>query len=125
MVRETVFAQLVVEVLVRDLERSLRFYTDLGFEVARRTGPFAVLTWDGHQLFLDERRDLPEASGPERVNVRIMVPDVDAMWQRAAAIGAPVSAPIGDRFYGLRDFTIRDPDGFGLRFASPLPGGHP
>jgi hypothetical protein len=27
---------------------------------------------------------------------------------------------IGDRYYGLRDFTIADPDGFGVRFASPL-----
>jgi hypothetical protein len=30
--------------------------------------------------------------------------------------------PIGDRYYGLRDFTIRDPDGFGVRFASVLQG---
>ena len=27
---------------------------------------------------------------------------------------------IGDRTYGLRDFTIADPDGFGIRFASWL-----
>jgi hypothetical protein len=31
-----------------------------------------------------------------------------------------VLAPIGDRDYGLRDFTILDPDGFGQRFASLL-----
>jgi hypothetical protein len=28
---------------------------------------------------------------------------------------------VADRDYGLRDFTVLDPDGFGLRFASRLP----
>jgi uncharacterized glyoxalase superfamily protein PhnB len=48
-----------------------------------------------------------------------MVADVDACWRRANEIGARVVTPIADRYYGLRDFTIADPDGFGVRFASP------
>jgi hypothetical protein len=28
--------------------------------------------------------------------------------------------PIGDRFYGLRDFTLADPSGFEIRFAQAL-----
>ena len=35
-------------------------------------------------------------------------------------MGASVMVPIGDRYYGLRDFTISNPDGFGIRFASVL-----
>jgi len=31
-----------------------------------------------------------------------------------------VIKPIGDRDYGLRDFTVTDPDGFGLRFGARL-----
>jgi hypothetical protein len=34
---------------------------------------------------------------------------------------ALVLAPIANRDYGLRDFTILDLDGFGVRFASRLP----
>jgi NAD(P)H-dependent FMN reductase len=34
-----------------------------------------------------------------------------------------VVSPIADRYYGLRDFTIADPDGFGVRFASTLEKG--
>lgn len=112
--------QLVVEVYVRDLERSLVFYRFLGFDLERRTGGFAVLSWAGHVLFLDEQPQLPNLAGGERANVRVMVPDVDALWQRAQSLGATISAPIADRTYGLRDFTVRDPDGFGLRFASWL-----
>jgi uncharacterized glyoxalase superfamily protein PhnB len=49
-----------------------------------------------------------------------MVPDVDQLWALANEVGATVVIPIGDRYYGLRDFTIADPDGFGVRFASIL-----
>jgi hypothetical protein len=31
-----------------------------------------------------------------------------------------VLAPIADREYGLRDFTIADPDGFGVRFGTRI-----
>jgi hypothetical protein len=31
--------------------------------------------------------------------------------------------PLADRYYGLRDFAIADPDGFGVRFATVLPKG--
>ena len=34
---------------------------------------------------------------------------------------ARIVVPIANRYYGLRDFTIADPDGFGVRFASDLP----
>jgi catechol 2,3-dioxygenase-like lactoylglutathione lyase family enzyme len=112
--------ELVVEVFVRDLDRSLEFYGDLGFELERRTGGFAVLHWQGRLWFLDERPDLPPHEGHERANVRVMVPDVDAIWRRVHLLGLPVAAPIGDRYYGLRDFTVRDPDGFGIRFATRI-----
>ena len=53
-------------------------------------------------------------------NIRVMVPDVDDHWRLANEIGARIIAPIADRYYGLRDFIIADPDGFGVRFASVL-----
>jgi uncharacterized glyoxalase superfamily protein PhnB len=49
-----------------------------------------------------------------------MVPDVDDRWKVANEIGARIVVPLGDRYYGLRDFTLADPDGFGIRFASKL-----
>jgi catechol 2,3-dioxygenase-like lactoylglutathione lyase family enzyme len=113
--------QLVVEIFVRDIQRSRTFYERLGFEVLADRGGFVELAWEGHQLFLDERPDLPPLPGYPQANVRVMVADVDAFWERARDAGAQVLAPIEDRFYGLRDFTILDPDGFGVRFGSRLP----
>lgn len=113
--------QLVVEVFVQDIGRSTGFYRSLGFELLRDDGTFVELTWEASKLFLEERPELATFTHPQ-ANVRIMVADVDAWWRRAQRIGARVFQPIADRPYGLRDFTIIDPDGFGLRFATRLEG---
>ena len=120
--------QLVAEIVVRDIGRSVDFYLKFGFELLRDGGDFVELTWEDHRLFLVELsafRDIPNAAwianSPFPVaNVRVMVEDVDKYWQRANEIGASIVIPIADRYYGLRDFTVADPDGFGLRFASRL-----
>lgn len=120
--------QLVTEILVRDIKRSTAFYRSLGFELLRDDGDFVELTWEDHCLFLAELSAFPEVpvapgSSPPvfpAANVRVMVPDVDRLWALANELGAAVLIPVDDRYYGLRDFTITDPDGFGVRFASLL-----
>lgn len=120
--------QLVTEIVVRDIQRSVRFYRLLGFRLLRDGGDFVELTWEDHRLFLAEPSaihavDPVESSAVSqfpRSNVRVMVPNVDDYWQRANEIGAQIIVPIADRYYGLRDFIIADPDGFGVRFASKL-----
>ena len=118
--------QLVTEIVVRDIRRSTAFYRQLGFVLLRDGGDFVELTWEDHRLFLAEasafqgvdRVETPASSRFPPANIRVMVPRVDDYWSLAQAIGARVVVPIGDRYYGLRDFTIADPDGFGVRFAS-------
>jgi catechol 2,3-dioxygenase-like lactoylglutathione lyase family enzyme len=112
-------AMLVIEIEVADLARSVAFYRGLGFTVVRAEGGFASLAWRGAWLFLTVG---PRASGngATGTNLRVLVDDVDAAWEAARASGAAVEAPIADRSYGMRDFTIRDPDGFALRFAAPI-----
>lgn len=119
--------QLVTEILVRDVRRSVEFYRRLGFELLRDAGDFVELTWEDHRLYLAEATafrdvDVERGAPPSfpTANVRVMVPDVDRYWKLVGDMGARVVVPIGDRYYGLRDFTIADPDGFGIRFASRL-----
>ncbi|MCW5831636.1 MAG: VOC family protein [Labilithrix sp.] len=109
-------AQLVLEIAVTRLDASIDFYTALGFTLARRAGGFASLSFGGAWLFLAEEAPQPRAEH----NLRVLVHDVDAAWQTARALGAEIARPIGDRDYGLRDFTLRDPDGFCVRFASVI-----
>ena len=121
--------QLVTEIVVKDIKRSVAFYRRLGFDVLRDGGDFVELTWEDHRLFLAELsafRDahgsaLPATPSVGLANVRVMVPKVDEYWKLVNEIGAQIIIPIADRYYGLRDFTIADLDGFGVRFASLLP----
>jgi catechol 2,3-dioxygenase-like lactoylglutathione lyase family enzyme len=120
--------QLVTEIVVRDIERSTAFYRRLGFTLLRDAGDFAELTWEDHRLFLAQisafdgmkQFELPPPPQFPLANIRVMVPNVDDHWRVANEIGAEIVLPIGDRYYGLRDFTIADPDGFGVRFATLL-----
>ena len=112
--------QLVTEIFVRDIARSIDFYRRLGFELVRREGGFAELAWEKHLLFLDQRSKLPPVPEFPAANVRVMVPDVDRYWTLCQEMQARIVAPIGNRYYGLRDFTVADPDGYGVRFASRL-----
>jgi catechol 2,3-dioxygenase-like lactoylglutathione lyase family enzyme len=114
------------EFFVPDIERSIAFYKQLGFVALRQEPDFAVIALhdDVHILLAagslipgGARFDAPRGGA---LNVRIMVDDVDGMYQRAKAAGARIVHEIGDRYYGLRDFILADPDGFMLRFAAPL-----
>jgi catechol 2,3-dioxygenase-like lactoylglutathione lyase family enzyme len=121
--------QLVTEIVVRDIQRSTKFYIELGFKVNRDAGDFVELTWEDHQLYIAELSayheipnddvKLPEPSQFPLANIRIMVPNVDDYWKLAKEMRAQIVIPIADRHYGLRDFLISDPDGFGVRFATP------
>jgi catechol 2,3-dioxygenase-like lactoylglutathione lyase family enzyme len=120
--------QLVTEIVVSDIRRSTEFYCRLGFSLLRDGGDFVELTWENHRLFLAEpsafqRVDHVELLAPAQfppANIRVMVSRVGDYWQLAREIGARIIVPIADRYYGLRDFTIADPDGFGVRFATIL-----
>jgi catechol 2,3-dioxygenase-like lactoylglutathione lyase family enzyme len=113
--------QLILEVYVRDIAASTRFYQQLGFVVHRDAGTFVELRWDRALLYLEQVAEALEPPAPMVGNVRMLVPDVDRYWALAQQLGARVIRPIADRDYGLRDFTIAGPDGVGLRFASRLP----
>ncbi len=44
-------------------------------------------------------------------SVYVVVPDPDAVYDRAVAAGAEVLAPLIDADYGSRGFTVADPEG--------------
>ena len=120
--------QLVTEIVVRDIQRSTKFYSELGFKVLRDDGDFVELTWEEHQLYIGELSayheinsddiELPKPPKFPLANIRVMVPNVDDYWKLVKEMRAQIVLPIADRYYGLRDFIISDPDGFGVRFAT-------
>lgn len=111
-------SQGVLEIVGPDLDALLDFYLAIGFELERRSGDFAVVHWQGTRLFLAGNPDAPVSECWR--SLRIMVADVDALWHKANRLQLRIGTVIADRPYGLRDFVIVDPAGFGLRFAQIL-----
>ena len=123
-------APLAVELFVPDVAEAVRYYVDtLGFTILRTTPedqPMfaiahlggAVVMFMNDRAYTGARADLDYRGAG--IDVRLMVPDVDAVYERVLKAGVEVMHPIGDRDYGLRDFIMRDPSGFRLRFASAL-----
>jgi catechol 2,3-dioxygenase-like lactoylglutathione lyase family enzyme len=113
-------AELVVELPVANLTASLAFYRQAGFVVERATPTFAVLRWRRSWLLLVQSTGFTPALMPP--NIRVMVDDLEVALAQAKRCGWPLRAPAGNRNYGLRDFTVADPDGYELRFATVLAG---
>lgn len=147
-----------VELHVADVERSLTFYTALGFVVTRRWEDWIRLERDGAALVLFgdayvRSRDhyfTPFIDrAPRGVGVEIVIEVEDIEAARAAAdvaltaIAGGDAASIGggadvvgggtqgkaaarlvkditERDWKARDFRLADPDGFFLRFTTPL-----
>jgi catechol 2,3-dioxygenase-like lactoylglutathione lyase family enzyme len=93
--------QLVTEVVVRDIKRSVAFYRSLGFELLGDAGDFVELTWEDHRLFVAEisafrgvePAGLAQPAKFPVANVRVMVPNVDDCWKVASDVGARVVVP--------------------------------
>jgi len=110
-------AQLAVEIHVSHLNRSLAFYKALGFSIERSDDTFAVMRWESSYIFLDQRNQVASTLDLPVANVRVVVNHIDALWEQVQAANMRVIDMLTTQTYGLRDFTIADPDGFGVRFA--------
>ena len=63
-------------------------------------------------------RESPMAHG----GLSVLVPDVDAHFERAKAAGAHVERPPTDQDYGLREYGARDPENHRGWYSTALPG---
>ena len=115
------------EFFVPDVAEAVRFYVDvLGFQAHRVEPTFALLGLGESIVMLADERLYGAMGGATEgprgafVDIRIVVPDVDAVYRTCVDRGVTVVHDIADRHYGLRDFIVRDLNGFRLRFASPI-----
>lgn len=129
---------LVPELLVTDLDVSLRFWVDrCGFTIRydRPDERFAYLVLGSAHLMLEQAGagrnwltgplDPPLGRG---VNLQISVADSDAVAAALDRAGVPLfMAPetkwyaTGDTEVGVRQFLVADPDGYLIRFQSRVP----
>lgn len=62
-----------------------------------------------------------EVGGFNTMACYLIEPQVDALYERLLEAGVEIIVPIEDRFYGGRDFTCKDPEGYIWNFGSYNP----
>jgi lactoylglutathione lyase len=125
----------LIEFFVSDMKRSIGYYEALGLRVRENRGEWVQMARDDSLLVLHD--DAHVAAGPHYftedighrprgtgVEVVFEVLDVDAAYADAQAGGIQIVKPLQDRPWHARDFRIADPDGYFVRFTSPLLADH-
>ena len=126
---------LIPELSVKDLDKSLRFYTyilEFKLEYKREVGEFAFLSFGTAQLMIEQVNETwktGELQYPfgRGINFQFKVEDSMQMLSRLKKHNYPEFVPmeenwyrVKDRLWGSREFLVLDPDGYLLRFSQDL-----
>jgi catechol 2,3-dioxygenase-like lactoylglutathione lyase family enzyme len=102
-----------------DIQATVKFYTDvLGFQSSWTWGEppsFGGASWGAVSLMFNLEPEL--ASRIEGHQHWLDVEDVDSLYEQHRARGATIVSAIEDKPWGKREYTVRDPNGYHLRFA--------
>ncbi|AKS32345.1 VOC family protein [Mycolicibacterium goodii] len=121
----------VIEIVAKNLTRSLGFYRLLGLNVPDPDGPHVeVALPGGNKLAFDTEEVIagmhpgwtpPEGAGRVAIAFGLAAPaDVDALYERLTAAGHPGSLKPFDAPWGQRYATVEDPDGTSVDLFAAL-----
>jgi GNAT superfamily N-acetyltransferase/uncharacterized glyoxalase superfamily protein PhnB len=106
---------------VSDVRATIAYYrTVLGFESEWLWGDpptFGAVLWEGIQIMFCLQPDLqPKVGGHQHM---FMVENVQELYERHKAAGAEIFSEIGNKPWGVCEYTVRDLNGYHLRFGGP------
>ena len=116
--------------IIRGAARALEFYKQVfgATERMRLDMPGGVIghaeiqLGDSVIMLADEFPQMnargPEAYGGSPVSLHVYVTDVDAIVARAVSLGAKITRPVENQFYGDRSGTVVDPFGHTWNIAT-------
>jgi catechol 2,3-dioxygenase-like lactoylglutathione lyase family enzyme len=118
---------------VRDLAKSVSFYRDaLGFRAGLAEGGFAQVKRDDCLIFLAQKtKDVDVTNRAARAvndgwcnydfHIHCEAGTLDGLYREFRARAVPMHKSFNEgpvtRSYGLRDFSVIDPDGYDIVFA--------
>jgi len=129
------FNKLIPELSVSNFEKSLEFYTKvIGFKVEyqRKKSKFAFLSFQGSQIMIEQfnenwstgKLEYPFGRG---INFQIQVESIEIVLKALKEKNYPIFVKPKENWYeknnrliGNKEFLIKDPDGYLLRFFEDL-----
>ena len=131
-----IFNELIPELSVTNLEKSLKFYKCCGFKIEydRPENKFAFISLQGTQFMLQEldssdKWDVGELKYPfgNGINFQIEVDNVDKIYNELKNNNYKIRFEMEENWYrqddkllGNKEFLVQDPDGYLLRFCEDL-----
>ena len=111
---------------VHDLRSEADFYVEkLGFRVADEPPGWVFVEKDDCMIMLGECRDALRASelGDHSYFAYLRVDDADGYYEELRAKGVEMLSPISDKPWGMREFSVRTPEGFRITIGQWIGGG--
>jgi catechol 2,3-dioxygenase-like lactoylglutathione lyase family enzyme len=121
----------VVEIVARDVARSVEFYRLLGLDIPDPEGPHVEvalpggnrLAFDTEEVIAAMHEGWTPSTGPGRVAIAFELDApraVDAMFERLTGAGHCGTLKPHDAPWGQRYATVEDPDGTSVDLFAPL-----
>jgi len=122
--------KIIPEVVISDMDRSMAFYTSLGF-VQDQVGVVDDKGSQWYSLAMGEARvwllredtvegfqsNTPRGYG---VHLYLTVDEVDDLYNKLKTGDAKIVREIETQWYGLREFIVADPDGYTWTINMPV-----
>ncbi len=105
---------------VKDLRVETDYYLEkLGFTRDFTAPGWEFLSFGDFKVMLGECADemTAEETGNHSWFAHALVENVDEVYQELTDRGAKILSPIGDKPWGIRDFTVLTPDGHRIMFG--------
>lgn len=124
------FNSLIPELSVTDIEKSKKFYLNLGFKIMyeRKEDKFCFLYFEDNQIMIEEINNnwnVDEMKYPfgNGINISMTVSDIDSFYESIISKKIVLFRKIktskyrvDDIIYEDKEFLLQDPDGYLLRF---------
>ncbi len=126
------FQKLTPNLVVRDVEASMKFYSLLGFSPAITVPEkppyiFGSVVAGGVEIFFNDHNAVAEdypslAARPigGSLTLFLEVEGIQEVLNAVQKTGAKITMPLRDQFYGMREFAFADPEGWVVTIAEKL-----
>lgn len=124
------FNSLIPELSVSNIEKSLEFYTSIGFKVMyeRKEDKFYFLQLEENQIMIEQINENWNTGALEYpfgrgINISMSINDIDKYYDEIVKKNIKLfkemkvsKYQVNDEIYEDKEFLIQDPDGYLLRF---------